>query len=234
MARVFALADLHLSLIGAKPMDRFGEIWVDHAQQMATHWDAAVAEEDTVLLPGDLSWARNPKEAVPDLAWIGARPGRKLLLKGNHDSWWGSMAKLREALPPRCEPLHNNALEIGEWVVIGARGWTAPDDPYAVEGEEKLYRRELDRLRTSISAADKTFGRERPRLAMLHFPPWLEGREPGEVVDLLRRAGAKICVYGHLHGEDHRLAVTGEREGIRFYFVACDAVGFAPVELNLG
>lgn len=214
-------------------MDRYGEMWVRHADKMATHWDALVGPEDTVLLPGDLSWARNLTEAAPDLAWIGSRPGRKLLLKGNHDSWWGSQAKVKAALAPRCELLQHNALEIGEWVVVGARGWTAPDDPYAVAGGEKIYQREVGRLRQSIMTADREFGRDRPRLAMLHFPPWIDGCEPGEVVGILQRAGVSICAYGHLHGDDHRLAVTGKREGIHFYFVACDAVGFTPVEIEL-
>lgn len=232
MGRVFAIADLHLSLTGDKPMDRFGEAWRDHASRMARNWDERVDDGDAVLLGGDLSWARNLREAEPDLAWIGARRGRKILLKGNHDSWWTGLGKVRRAVPPGCEPLQNNALEAGPWVVLGARGWTAPEDPRAEPGDEKVFRRELDRLRLSVAAADREFGRERPRLALLHYPPWIEGGRPTAVVDVLLQAGVRACVYGHLHGEDHRFAVRGEREGIRFHFVAADAVGFAPVEID--
>lgn len=229
MPKLFALADLHLSLSGAKPMDVFGEAWTDHAGRMAKAWDRSVGPEDTVLLPGDLSWAGDLEEAAPDLEWIGARPGFKLLLKGNHDYWWPSLAKLRRALPDGCEPLQNTAVRVGEWVVVGARGWTSPDDPTAGEQDAAIFRRELERLRLSIADADRRFDRALPRLAMVHYPPWVEGREPTEVVGVLRESGVKACVYGHLHGEDHRLGVVGVRDGLRFHLVAADAVAFEPV-----
>lgn len=234
MARVFALADLHLSLVGHKPMDIFGEAWRDHPRRMAQAWDRSVDPQDTVLLPGDLSWGRNLAEAAPDLAWIGERPGRKLLLKGNHDSWWSSLARVRQALPPGCEALQNDSHRLEEWVVVGARGWTSPDDPVAGEKDAAIFRRELERLRLSIAHADRTHGTELPRLGMLHYPPWVEGHPPTAVVELLRRAGVRVVVYGHLHGADHAIAVRGEREGMLFCFVAADALDFAPKELPLG
>ena len=228
VARVFALADLHLSLSGAKPMEIFGEPWRDHAARMAAAWDLAVEPRDVVLLPGDLSWARSLAEAGPDLAWIGARPGRKLLLRGNHDSWWSSIARVRAALPRGAEALQHDALRAAGWVIVGARGWTAPDDPAAAAGDASIFRREVERLRLSVRAADSAFGRAAPRLAMLHYPPWIEGRPPTAVVSVLREAGVSVCVYGHLHGEDRRLGVQGYREGIRFVLVSADAVGFSP------
>ena len=233
MDRLFALADLHLSGTGAKPMDVFGELWRDHVPRMAAAWDSTVDAGDTVLLPGDLSWARTMDEALPDLDWIARRPGRKVLLRGNHDSWWSGPARLRAALPPGCSALHNDSAEFGRWVIVGARGWTSPDEPGAGASDAKVFRREIERLRASIADADRRFGRERPRLAMTHFPPWLEGRGPTEVVGLLAEAGARVCVYGHLHGDDHRLAVEGLRQGIRFHFVAADAIGFRPLEIEL-
>lgn len=228
MARLLALADLHLSGTGDKPMDRFGELWVDHASRMADNWDSAVNDEDWVLLPGDLSWARNLDEAACDLEWIEARPGRKLLLRGNHDSWWGSRSKVRRALPENCSILHHDAAEIGRWVVLGSRGWLSPDDPMAGEDDGRVFERELARLDLSIADAAR-FGTDRPRIAMVHYPPWLSGREPTAVVARLKAAGVKACVYGHLHGEDHSLALDGVHDGIRFHFVAADAVGFRPV-----
>lgn len=228
MPKLFALADLHLSLSGEKPMDVFGENWKDHPAHMAASWDSGVSQEDTVLLPGDLSWARKPADAAVDLAWLGDRPGRKLLLRGNHDSWWTSPTKVREVLPERCEILQNNSFQVGDWVVVGARGWTSPADPEATEQDHAIFRRELERLRLSVSDADRRFGRQDPRLAMLHFPPWIEGKKATAVVDVLRESGVRECVYGHLHGEDHKLGVVGERDGIRFHLVAADAVGFAP------
>ncbi len=229
MARLFALADLHLSLTGAKPMDRFGESWKGHPERMAEAWDRLVAEEDAVLLPGDLSWARTLEEAAPDLAWIGARPGSKLLLRGNHDSWWGSLTRVRAALPPRCLPLQNVAALAAGRVVVGARGWTSPDDPEATEHDAEIFHRETERLALSVANADRSFPRDLPRVAMLHYPPWIEGRPPTAVVRILREAGVRDCVFGHLHGDDASLAVTGVREGIRFHLVSADAAGFSPV-----
>lgn len=231
MPHIFAMADLHLSLAGDKPMDRFGDLWVDHPRRMAEYWDAAVDTEDTVLLAGDISWARSLPRAAVDLEWLGQRPGRKILLKGNHDSWWSSMAKLRTALPDSCEPLHNNAIEVGPWGVVGARGWLAPDDPIATAADARVWHRELERLQNSIKDAKERFSDDRPLIAMLHYPPWLQGREPTELYEILARAGVSICVYGHLHGTDHQFAVRGLHRGMEFHFVAVDAVGFAPVPL---
>jgi predicted phosphohydrolase len=231
MGRWFALADLHLSEIGAKPMEIFGDLWRDHAARMARGWDETVGPDDVVLLPGDLSWGRNLAEAGPDIDWIGRRPGTKVLLRGNHDSWWTSATRVRAALPPGCEALHHDSLRMDGCVVVGTRGWTAPDDPSATEGDVKVFRRELDRLRLSIADADRRFGRTDLRIAMLHYPPWIVGRAPTEVVSILAEAGAKVCVFGHLHGEDHALAVTGEHDGIEFVLAAADAVGFTPVPI---
>jgi predicted phosphohydrolase len=232
MSSRFAIADLHLSESGAKPMDVFGAHWKDHPRRIAAAWDAAVAPGDTVLLPGDLSWARDLEEARDDLAWIGARPGVKFLLRGNHDGWWTSLAKVRKALPPGCHALQNDAFDLGDAVLVGARGWIAPDDPLAAPGDAAIFLRELERLRLSIADADRRFGRGKPRVAMLHYPPWIEGRPPTGVVDALREGGVLTCVYGHLHGADHALGVQGERDGIRFHLVAADAIAFAPLLLD--
>ncbi len=233
MPRVFALADLHLSHSGDKPMDVFGELWRDHPRRMAEAWDRRVGAEDTVLLPGDLSWARKLSEAAADLEWIGARPGRKLLLRGNHDGWWSSAAKVRRALPDGCVILQNDAHLVEGWVVVGARGWTSPDDPIAEPGDDSVFRRELERLELSIADADRRLDPSLPRMAMVHYPPRLIGRDPTAVIDCLARARVRVVVYGHLHGDDHKLALRGERDGIHFCFVAADAVEFSPVEIPL-
>ncbi len=213
-------------------MDVFGEAWVDHPRRMAEAWDRSVADDDVVLLPGDLSWAKDLVEAAPDLAWIGARPGHKVLLRGNHDGWWGSAAKVRKALPDRCSILQNDSHLAAGRVVLGGRGWTSPDDPDATEHDALIFRREIERLRFSIADADRRFGRGLERVAMLHYPPWIEGRPPTEVVAVLLEAKVEECVYGHLHGADVALGVTGEREGIHFYLVSADAAGFAPVAIG--
>jgi predicted phosphohydrolase len=138
---------------------------------------------------------------------------------------------LQRVLPPSCVALQHDAVAVGEWVVIGARGWTPPDDPAATPHDRNVFDRELSRLRLSVDFADRELGRAQPRLALLHYPPWLAGRRPTPVVGLLREAGTRVVVYGHLHGADHALAVQGEHEGMRFVFVAADAVDFTPVEI---
>ena len=232
MPILHALADLHLSLDGSKPMDVFGDLWRDHAGRMARVWDERVAPADVVLLPGDLSWATSLPGAAADLRWIGERPGRKILLRGNHDTWWSSASKVRRALPAGCEILQNDAIDLGGTVLVGARGWTSPDDPTAAPGDGAIFLREIERLKLSIADADRRFGRGAPRVAMTHYPPWIAGRPPTAVVGLLREAGVGLCVYGHLHGADHALGVQGEHEGIRFVLAAADAIGFAPVALG--
>lgn len=231
MPRLYALADLHLSETGQKPMDVFGPLWDNHAARMAEAWDRTVSAGDLVLLPGDLSWARNAEEAEPDLRWIHERPGSKLLLRGNHDSWWGSRSKVMRQLPSSCRILLNDAQEWENWVIVGARGWTAPNDPIATEADAKIFERELTRLDASIADADRRFERDRPRLAMTHYPPWLRGRGPTSVIARLRSARVLHCLYGHLHGDDHELALHGIHEGIHFHFVAADAIDFTPVEI---
>jgi predicted phosphohydrolase len=233
VTRIFALADLHLSGSGSKPMDVFGDIWRGHDVTMARHWDAIVGPGDAVLLPGDLSWARTLREAEPDLAWIGVRPGVKYLLRGNHDSWWTSLAQVRRALPVGCHALQNDAFDLGGAILVGARGWTAPGDPIATAADVGVFQRELERLRLSIEDADRRFPSGIPRVAMLHYPPWISEGVPSEIVAMLRAARVEHCVYGHLHGDDHARAVTGLRDGIGYQLVAADAIGFAPAPVTL-
>lgn len=232
MPRLFALADLHLSLSGEKPMDVFGDAWRDHARRMAEAWDGRVAPEDLVLLPGDLSWAKTLSGAAADLRWIAERPGRKLLLRGNHDSWWTSIGKVRTALPPGMAALHLDSHRFGEVVLVGARGWTLPGDPFERPQDEPIFRREIERLRLSLDDADRRFERGLPRLAMTHYPPRVAGVANEEVAIVLREGGVRACVFGHLHGDDRARAPRGTLDGIAYRLVAADAVGFAPVDVG--
>ncbi|MHC4343046.1 MAG: metallophosphoesterase, partial [Planctomycetota bacterium] len=171
------------------------------------------------------------EEALPDLRFLADLPGRKLLLKGNHDYWWTSRAKVEAVLPSSLALLQNDAHGLGDGVgVVGARGWTPPGAPRATEQDEKIYARELQRLELSLKAAE---GRFDHLVAMLHYPPVYEGLGPTDFVPLMQAAGVEACVYGHLHSADHRYAVRGERDGIHYYFVAADAIDFTPQELLL-
>lgn len=228
--RVFALADLHLGSAVDKPMDIFGPVWDRHAEKIDRNWRAVVGPDDWVLVPGDISWAMKLDEALPDLRFLDGLPGRKLLLKGNHDYWWTSRGKVEAALPPSLRLLQHDAVELGEGIgVVGTRGWTPPEAPRATAEDRKIYDREILRLQLSLKAARGRFERV---LAMLHYPPIYAGLGETAFAPLLREAGVRICLYGHLHGADHRYAVRGDRGGIRYYFVAADAVDFTPVEIS--
>ncbi|MEN6632368.1 MAG: metallophosphoesterase [Candidatus Polarisedimenticolia bacterium] len=232
--RLFALADPHLSLARRKPMDVFGELWRDHAGRLAAAWDAAVGPDDVVLVAGDVSWARTLAEAAPDLAYLAARPGRlKLLLRGNHDSWWGSAAKVRAALPPTLAIMQHEALRLPEGIVVcGTRGWNLPSTPwFDEERDPALYRREVERLDLSLAEASRLRLPGDRLVAMLHYPPLGPGDETSEVLERLAAAGVELAVYGHLHGEDHAWAPQGVRRGVELRFVAVDYTGFAPVPL---
>ena len=228
--RLFALADPHLGRAVDKPMDVFGPRWERHTERMRRGWTAAVGPEDCVLVPGDISWGMKLEEALPDLRFLDELPGkRKVLLKGNHDYWWTSRAKVEAALPPTLELLQNDAVDLGGGLgLVGTRGWSPPGAPRSGESDARIYARELERLRLSLKDAEGRFDR---LIAMLHFPPVYDGLVETGFVALLREAGVRACLYGHLHGDDQRYAVRGERDGILYHFVAADAIDFTPVAI---
>lgn len=232
---VFAIADTHLSFAADKPMDVFGPAWADHPARIAAAWDALVGPEDVVLVAGDISWAKTLDEAAPDLAFLAARPGRlKVLLRGNHDSWWASAAKLRRALPPGLVALQNDALRLEEGVVVcGARGWNLPSMPWGDrEKDPPIFHRELQRLDLSLRAAAALRRPGDALIAMLHYPPLGPGDETSAVLERLAAAGVSRAVYGHLHGEDHAWAPRGVRRGVELVFAAIDFTDCRPVPFH--
>ncbi|MCA8950596.1 MAG: metallophosphoesterase [Planctomycetes bacterium] len=233
--RLFAISDLHLSLGVDKPMDIFGPQWVGHADRMRQAWDAMVGPDDWVLFGGDTSWGLNLAEAQPDLDWLGARPGQKVLIKGNHCTWWQSRKKVEAAIDPSVHLLQNNAVELANGtVVVGSRLWDPPDVPWAQQEAAKVFPRELERLKLSIADGKKLGGcvaGGKRTIALVHYPPrFADGRETA-AVELLKDAGVRLCVYGHLHGKDHKFGFQGEADGIRYYLASVDAIDFRPIEL---
>lgn len=218
---VYAIADLHLPA-RQKPMDVFGEHWKDHFQRISADWESRVAPEDVVLLPGDLSWAMRLEEALEDLRSIGRLPGTKILLRGNHDYWWGSVGQVRRALPEGMYALQNDSLLIGGRLYAGSRGWTLPG-PESTEEDARIYSRERLRLEMSLKHA-RGRDADAPITAMMHYPPLTDG-ESG-FSDLLEAYGVTDCVYGHLHGAAIYGAVRGERGGVRYHQVSCDGLDF--------
>jgi len=240
MPAIWALSDLHLSTSGAKPMDKFGDHWGDHAGRMAREWDACVAADDIVLTPGDFSWANKPAEAVGDLAWLGQRPGHKVLVKGNHDHWWpGSQAKMAALLPPRTHALKKTACRIAGVGFFGARGGDfAPQTRYGdtrtTADIDAWLEREEHELRLSIAALDALdadAGATRgPRICLFHYPPIPPGRQASRFTPLITAAGASHCIYGHLHGREvGATKVEGVFDGVTYRCASCDQIDFTPV-----
>lgn len=220
---IFAISDLHLSFAVEKPMDRFGPEWVNHADRVARAWGERVRGPDTVLVCGDTSWAMRLEEAKPDLDYLGALPGRKILLRGNHDYWWGSLRRLQQVLPSGIVPLQNDNVEVEGWRICGSRGWLLPGPETSPE-DERIFDRELHRLRLSLESA----GGGGPILAMLHFPPYAVESGESPVLDLLREFGVRVCTYGHLHAMAPGTYPQGLHQGIEFHCVSVDLVDFAP------
>ena len=218
-----------------KPMDVFGPHWEHHFERIAADWRARVRAEDLVLIPGDISWAMQLEHALDDLRCIAALPGRKLILRGNHDYWWSSLTQLRASLPEGMYAVQNDAFDAGDVVFCGTRGWTIPPaSGTASAQDEKLYRREAMRLEMSLQAARRLAG-ERPVFAMMHYPPLLpeHAREGTAFTRLLTQYGTVRCVYGHLHGPSVQRGYGGMHQGVRYDLVSCDALGFALKDVSL-
>lgn len=231
---LYTIGDLHLSETSQKPMDVFGGVWKDYRRKIIEAFHRIVGPDDVTVLCGDLSWALDLEGALEDLRLIDSFPGKKILLKGNHDLWWQTVTKMNKFFENNriqtLSFLHNNCIFYRETALCGTRGWFYdPTDPAA--GDEKVFRRELIRLEASLSAAEQ----QKPgweKFCFLHYPPILAGGRPYEVREitaLLRRYGVSRCYYGHLHGESLRAAFSGERDGIRYQVVSADHLRFQPL-----
>lgn len=224
---LYVLGDPHLSFRAHKPMDVFGGAWDGYVDKLRAGL-SVLREEDTIVLAGDISWGMSLEEAEEDFAFLNSFPGRKLILKGNHDYWWTTANKTYQFWAERgfttLNLLHNNCYEYGEYALCGTRGWFWEEDQNG--HNQKVFNRELLRLEASLKAAG-----ERPRLAFLHYPPLYQGYRCQEILDLLERYQVKSCYYGHLHGGSHRLALEGIHGTVEYHLVAGDYLGFRPLKI---
>ncbi len=248
--RLFALSDPHLALSTPdKRMDMFGPQWVDHHVRMASAWDELVAPGDLVLVPGDVSWARRLEGAAADLEWLAERPGTKVMIKGNHEMWWSSRAKVRKALPEGVLALEADATRVGDIALCGTRMWDVPGVDYhdwiAWQGEAispelsdedakhalSIYRREVGRLDRALAALDEVAGDDaRLRVCMVHYPPVAPGLASNELTERFEAARVDHVVFGHLHSlKPERLGeIGGVARGVTYTLASCDAIDFAP------
>ena len=224
---LYAIGDTHLSLGSDKPMDVFGGGWTGYVDKLRQGFEG-VEPEDTVVLCGDLSWGMSLEEARADFAFLDSLPGRKLLMKGNHDYWWTTAQKMRRFFEENgfstLELLHNNCHIYGDVALCGTRGWFYEED--RGEHSAKIFNRELIRLEASLKA-----GGTREKFCFLHYPPLYQGYHCQEIIDLMERYGVTRCYYGHLHGGSHRLAVSGQRGRVEYHLVAADFLGFRPEKI---
>jgi predicted phosphohydrolase len=228
--KIWALGDLHLPSTRGKTMEIFGPHWENHQETVARNWRAAVGPEDTVLLPGDFSWAMRLGEVVHDFAWLAALPGRKILIRGNHDYWWTTRKRLAETASPDIAFLHNNAVSFPPFSFAGTRGWELPaTDQSDEENAERtrLCLRETDRLTRSLEEAAAA-GTER-LIVLLHFPPCYADRPDTEFTAVLDAFAPEAVVYGHLHGAIGDRAFQGKRGRTRYLLTSADQVDFTPV-----
>lgn len=226
---LFVMGDLHLSLSSDKSMDIFGG-WENYVERIKENWNREVSPEDTVVVPGDISWAMSLKEAVADFRYIHELPGRKIILKGNHDYWWTTAAKMNNFLAENGFDsifiLHNNHYAYESYGICGTRGWINDDSEPA---DAKVLAREAQRLETSIASAESA-GLE--PLVFLHYPPLYGNEYNPDLLEVMYRHNIKRCWYGHIHGrKGHQNAVNGERDGIVFQLVSADYVQFCPVKI---
>ena len=224
---LYAIGDLHLSLNSDKPMDIFGEKWHGYVDKIRAGF-APLHEDDVTVLCGDLSWGMSLEESLEDFRFIHALPGKKILMKGNHDYWWNTVAKMQRFFDENgldsFEILHNNCRLYGELALCGTRGWFYEED--RGEHSAKIFNRELMRLEASLKAAG-----EREKYCFLHYPPLYQGYRCQEILDLLEAYGVRRCFYGHLHGGSHRLAISGQVGSVEYRLIAADYLGFRPEKL---
>lgn len=222
---LYAIGDLHLSLGVEKPMDVFGGNWVGYMDKLKEGL-SVIGPEDTTVLLGDLTWALDLDGAKPDFSWIDQIPGRKIILKGNHDYWWSTASKFYKF----CEAngfsnqfiLNNNHYEYDDWAICGTRGWFF-EESRSGEHDEKVFKRELMRLEASLQSAG-----EKPKMVFLHYPPRYKGYQCDEILELLQKYQVRRCFYGHLHGPSHKLAMEGLWDGVEFRLVSADFLDFKP------
>lgn len=245
MPKIFAIADLHLSFsCPEKDMAFFGETWEGYTDKIEKNWIEKISPEDLVLIAGDISWAMKDEVRI-DLAWIDKLPGKKLLLKGNHDYWWGSLSKVHSYLPPSISVIQNNTFDFHNVSIGGSRLWDTEEynfssfiefkeNPKAKEKliqqdlEEKIFQRELSRLDLSLSKLNPN---AKYRIAMTHYPPISAELEDSKASKLLEKHNIDVCVFGHLHNLQQKASLFGEKNGIQYLLTSCDYLNFNPIEI---
>lgn len=223
--KLFAIADTHLSLRSDKPMDVFHG-WNNYLERLEQNWRMLVSDEDVVVIPGDISWEMDLAGCIDDFSFLNNLPGQKILIKGNHDYWWGTKRKMDSFLEQNgfasLRILHNNAFRFGKYTIVGTRGWFYDAEK---DADQRVLLREANRLRMSI-AAGRALGGE--LICFLHYPPLTINQQCDEILDVLKEEGIRRCYYGHLHGPSLSFAYNGLLDEMQFQLVSADYLRFCP------
>ncbi len=234
---LFALSDPHLANGVDKPMAVFGAHWANHTARIRENWLSEVGPDDTVLIPGDISWALTLNEALPDLQFLNDLPGTKILSRGNHDFWWQSLAKLEQFCTTHqlttLRFLRNNALLVEDsYLICGSRGWILPDDPDFKTEDQKIHARELGRLRLSLESAQKMNRPDCELIGLLHYPPFGKDKKATQLTNLLTEFGVSRCLYGHIHAPVAAyLTPEWLLDGVKYTLISADRLSFKPLRL---
>jgi len=230
---LFAIADLHLSQSAEKPMDVFGGVWNGYTEKIRKNLSETIKADDVIVIAGDISWAINLAEAVSDFEFLENLPGKKIILKGNHDLWWDTLTKIKNILLQHgitsIDFLYNNFFLYKNIAICGTRGWYF-QEAFEDKHDEKIFRRELLRLKASLDAARKA-NAERT-YCFLHYPPLYTGWKCEEIIEILKEYGVSRCYYGHLHGESIKGAVEGVYDGIEYKLISADRLNFIPIMIE--
>ena len=233
---IYVIGDLHLSFKENKPMSIFGDNWEGHEEKIKNNWIENVKEEDLVILPGDFSWATYLKDTDMDFEYLNKLPGKKILLKGNHDYWWTTVTSMRNFLKENdfknIDFIYNNSYEFEDKIIVGTRGWSQTEDAE----DKRLSKREAQRLELSIQHGINAYENDKEIIVFMHYPPItnsnLTKNETNEFIQILQKYNIKRCFYGHLHGASIKEAVEGEHFGIDFKLVSADGLNFKLYEIK--
>ncbi|MGO4987988.1 metallophosphoesterase [Gallicola sp. Sow4_E12] len=224
---IYSISDLHLDYTKKKTMELFGSSWSNYEERIFLNWENIIQNEDLVLVPGDITWAMNEKEAAVDLNRIDRLPGKKILLKGNHDYWWNSLKKLNELNLSTISFLQNNSFEHSGYSIAGTRGWIDKSHKDFIDKDVKIFERELLRLELSLQS---TKGGK--IICMLHYPPFSEERIPNEFGKIMEKYNVQKCIYGHLHGDGLQNVQEGTYNGIEYVCTSSDYLEFYPIKVG--
>lgn len=231
--KIYAISDLHISTNTNKPMDIFGGNWVGYLDKIKADWQEKVEDNDLVLIGGDISWAMNIDDAEKDLQTLKDLKGKKILIKGNHDYWWNGIGKVRDILPENFYALQNDSIRFDGVVICGTRCWSVPGSPDFNEQDMKIYLRETERLKLSLSAASKLKQVGDKLIALIHYPPFNVDRDDSLFTELFEKNKVDIVVYGHLHGKSVRADKIVNKNGVKYYLTSCDQVDNKLTEVKL-